>query len=97
VTDTKDPRSIAADEAEFRTTVLVKLEGLGRDVTHIKGTCDETKKALADHIEHDNERFGKVDQRIGTNESGISKGTGILIAIVAMLGVVMFIIEALRP
>lgn len=97
MSDAKDPRSLAADEVEFRTSVLVQLAEIGRDVTHVKGACDETKAALADHVRHDNERFSKYDVRIGDNTTGISKGTGILIAIVAMIGVVMWIIDRLTP
>jgi hypothetical protein len=103
VTD-NDPRLIAADDVEFRTTVLVKLAEIGRDVTHVKGTCDETKEALATHIEHDNERFGKVDkhfgtvnQKIGDNSSNIAKGWGIVAAIVFMIGVIFSIIQLVKP
>jgi hypothetical protein len=97
VTDSSDPRSIAADEVEFRTSVLVKLAEIGRDVTHVKGTCDETKKALAEHIVHDNERFGTVTQKIGDNSSSIAKGAGICAAIVVMIGVIMYFIDKAQP
>lgn len=97
MSEAKDPRSIAADEVQFRTSVLVKLAEIGRDVTHVKGTCDETKQALAEHIVHDNERFGSVDQRLGDNSSSIAKGWGIVAAIVVMIGVIFSIIQLVKP
>ena len=96
MTDGMDQKSVA-DEAQFRTSVLVKLAEIGRDVTHVKGTCDETKKALADHMEDDDERFGTVNQKIGDNSSSIAKGAGIFAALVVMVGIIMWILDKARP
>ena len=92
-----DPKSIAMDEVEFRTSVLVKLAEIGRDVTHVRGAIDETKQTLATHIDHDNERFGAVSQKIGDNSNSISKGAGIVAAIVVLLGVIMWIFDKVKP
>lgn len=97
MTDHKDPRTIVHDDVEFRTSVLVKLAEIGRDVTHVRDAVDETKQALADHIDNDNDRFGAVNQKIGDNSSSISKGAGIVAAVVVLLGVVMWIIDKVKP
>lgn len=88
---------MASDDIRFRTEVLVKLAEISRDVTHVKGTVDETKEALAEHIEHDNERFGSVNQKLGDNSSSIAKGWGIVAAIVVMIGVIFSIIQLVKP
>lgn len=97
MTDNRDPRSVASDDIGFRTEVLVKLAEIGRDVTHVRGTLEETKQALAEHIQHDNERFGTVNQKIGENSSGIAKGAGVVAAVVVMLGVIMWVIDKVKP
>ena len=78
------------DDVAFRTSVLVHLQYIGKDV-------EEVKEGLKDHIEDDRRNFGTVNQRIGENTSGIAKGAGIVAAIVVMIGVIFSIIQVLKP
>ena len=77
------------DEVAFRTSVLVHLQYIGKDL-------EELKVGLDDHTEKDEQRFDRVDQRIGENSTGIAKGTGIVAAIVVMIGVIMYIIDRVQ-
>lgn len=90
-----DPRpqidlDVVRDDTAFRTTVLVELKYISKDL-------EELKVGLADHIDKDEQRFGKVDQRIGDNSSAIAKGAGIFAAIVVMIGVIMYFIDRAQP
>lgn len=82
--------NVVRDETAFRSTVLTELKYIGKDL-------EELKEGLKDHIEKDETRFGRVDQRIGDNSSAIAKGVGIFAALVVMVGVIMWIIDKVRP
>jgi hypothetical protein len=82
--------SAAVNDAEFRASVLVHLK-------YIREGQDELKNKLDDHIKDDDSRFGQVNQRINGNDRSIAKGIGIAAAVVAMIGVVMYIIDKVRP
>lgn len=89
-----DPRpqidlDVVRDDTAFRTTVLVELKYISKDL-------EELKVGLADHIDKDETRFGAVNNEINLNKNGISKGTGILIGVVALLGFVMWLIDRLQ-
>lgn len=81
---------VVRDDTAFRTTVLVELKYISKDL-------EELKVGLADHIDKDETRFGKVDQRIGDNSSAIAKGVGIFAALVVMVGVIMWLIDKGQP
>jgi hypothetical protein len=78
------------DDVAFRTTVLVELKYISKDL-------EELKVGLADHIDKDEQRFGKVHQQIGENSSSIAKGIGIFAALVVMVGVIMWLIDKGQP
>lgn len=78
------------DDVAFRTTVLVELKYISKDI-------EEVKVGLADHIEKDEQRFGTVNQKIGETASITSKGAGILIGVVALLGLVMWLLDRVKP
>lgn len=92
MTDPRPQIDLAAvkDDVAFRTSVLVHLQYIGKDV-------EEVKEGLKDHIEDDRRNFGTVNQRIGENTSGIAKGAGIVAAIVIMIGVIFSIIHLIKP
>lgn len=81
---------VVRDDTAFRTTVLVELKYISKDL-------EELKVGLKDHIEDDRRNFGKVDQRIGTSESWINKGLGMIALLVVMSGLIMWIIDKVRP
>lgn len=78
------------DDVTFRTSVLVHLQYIGKDL-------EEVKEGLKDHIEDDRRNFGTVTQKIGDNSSAIAKGAGIVAALVVMSGVIMWIIQQAKP
>lgn len=96
MSDNNDPRSIAADEVEFRTAVLVQLGKIDVTLGNVSNGLAEVKDGLAEHIKDDNHRFGTVNQRIGENSSSIAKGMGIFAALVVMVGVIMWIIDKVQ-
>jgi hypothetical protein len=81
---------IVRDDTAFRTTVLVELKYISKDL-------EELKVGLKDHVEDDKRNFGKVDQRIGTSESWINKGLGMAALLIVMIGVIMYIIDKAQP
>ncbi len=86
-----DPRpqidlDVVRDDTAFRTTVLVELKYISKDL-------EELKVGLKDHIEDDKRNFGAVTQKIGDNSSSIAKGAGIFAALVVMVGVIMWLID----
>lgn len=94
---TDDPKSIATDEIEFRTQVLVQLGKIDVTLKTVSSGLTEVKDGLAEHIKDDNHRFGAVTQKIGDNSSSIAKGMGIFAALVVMVGVIMWIIDKVQP
>lgn len=82
--------NVVRDETAFRSTVLTELRYISKDM-------EELKEGLKDHIEKDEQRFGAVTNEINVNKNGISRGTGILIGVVALLGFVMWLIDRLQP
>jgi hypothetical protein len=81
---------IVRDDTAFRTTVLVELKYISKDL-------EELKVGLADHINKDEQRFGSVNQKIGDNSSSIAKGAGMMAALVVMVAVIMWLIDKVQP
>jgi hypothetical protein len=83
----KDP---ATDDAAFRSAVLVHLD-------YIKGSLEDVKDSLAEHIKDDEVKFGSFSQKIGDNSNAISKGMGIAACMIVMVGIIMWIIDKVKP
>lgn len=78
------------DDVEFRTSVLVHLQYIGKDL-------EEVKEGLKDHIEDDRRNFGTVNQKIDGNSGSIAKGAGIVAAIIFMIGLIFSILQMMKP
>lgn len=79
----------AGQERKYREHMLtsnarmeVKLDALG--------------ESFKEHVALDEKRHISVNQEIGNNKSWINKGTGILIAVVALMGVMMWYFDKVR-
>jgi hypothetical protein len=81
---------VADNEREFRECVLVAL-------AELKVGQQAIKESFEHHVKQDDERFGNVTQRINVNSSGISKGAGVVAAVVVMIGVIMWFIDRMTP
>lgn len=80
---------LAADERKYREHVLTTLARMEVKVDNLKEMFDS-------HATEDDMRFGNVNQKIGDNSASISKGVGIAAAIVAMMGLMMWIIQQVQ-
>jgi hypothetical protein len=81
---------IADNEREYREHVLTSL-------VRMEVKLDALQESFKDHVKLDDSRFGTVNQRIASNTSWISKGTGIIAAVVVMLGVIMWVVDKVSP
>lgn len=88
--ETADLLKIADNERTYREHVLVSL-------VRLETKMDALQASFEKHVDEDDQRFGSFDQRIYTNSSSISKGAGIVAAVVAMIGAIMFIIDRVTP
>lgn len=81
---------IAGDERGYREHVLVSLARLEVKFDGIQETLDA-------HIGQDEQRFGSLTQKVGDNSSWINKGIGMCVLLLAMIGVIMWIIDRSTP
>lgn len=80
----------ADNEREYREHVLTSL-------VRMETKLDSLQSSFKDHVEHDEQRFGSVNQKIGDNSSWINKGIGMIGLLVVMVGVIMWIIDKVEP
>jgi hypothetical protein len=80
---------IVDNEREYREHVLVTL-------ARLEVKSDNLHSAFESHVADDDRRFEKVTQGIGTTSSQLDKGTGIIIAMVALLGFIMWLIDRVQ-
>ncbi len=81
---------IADNERQYREHVLVTL-------ARMEVKQDALQEAFENHTVEDDTRFGTVTQKIGDNTSWINKGIGMCVLLVAMVGVIMWIIDRQQP
>jgi hypothetical protein len=80
---------LAADERKYREHVLTTLARMEVKVDNLKELFDS-------HATEDDMRFGNVTQKLGDANASISKGVGIAAALVAMMGLMMWIIQQVQ-
>lgn len=81
---------IADNERAYREHVLVTL-------ARMEVKQDALQEAFERHTEEDDQRFSSVTQRVTDNTSWINKGIGMAALLVAMIGVIMWIIDRTSP
>lgn len=86
----QETAALIDDDRGYRERVLTSLVRLETKV-------DALQESFKDHVKEDESRFGTVNQRIASNTSWISKGTGIIAAVVVMLGVIMWVVDKVSP
>jgi len=80
----------AGDERKYREHVLVTL-------ARMEVKQDALQEAFERHTEEDDSRFAGVTQKIGDNTSWINKGIGMCVLLVAMVGVIMWLLDRQSP
>jgi hypothetical protein len=78
------------NDREYREHVLTTL-------ARMEVKQDNLQIAFVDHVKEDEVRFGSVTQKIGSNTDWINKGIGMLLLFTAMMGLIMWLVDKVKP
>jgi hypothetical protein len=87
---------LAADERKYREHMLMSTARVEVKVDNLKELFAILKDLIDNHMKEDNDRFLSVTQSNNANSMSISKGVGMVAAIIAMLGLMMYIVDKVR-